>query len=431
MDVMSQQSPSLVADKDLAIHLENRPEENRPEEKRAHLTIALLALFEFALIVATWTLWSGRREFPAVPLLTLSLPGSVFAASLLLAATLIIAISHFTLRLAKRQRLWCFLALLPAIYLVLADQHRLQAWHWLFMLSLTVRLLLPDRELLPALRHVIITVYVCSALSRLTPLPAETITGVIVRQLLNMTGLKALGADDASFTLLCHGMTAGEFLVGVLLLCKATRTVGCVAAMLLHSGLLIALGPFGLNHHWGVLLWNLCFLCVVPALFLANNQKPAESPATFSRRYRNLVASVWIFPLSGLIGIADNWPSWQLYSSRPESWILLVHEADRGMLPPIMASSIGEPAPLSNWCPVKLDRWSLEQTSSPMYPEDRFQLAIVEWLLNQCKPEIQFAVQISSPARPFWWRRESRTISSLEELAIEQRRYILGATAVQ
>ena len=37
---------------------------------------------------------------------------------------------------------------------------------------------------------------------------------------------------------------------------------------------------------------------------------------------------MWLFPLSGLFGIADNWPAWQLYSTRPETWTLRIKEAD-------------------------------------------------------------------------------------------------------
>lgn len=246
--------------------------------------------------------------------------------------------------------------------------------------------------------------------------PEQGIVGIIVRQLLELAGLAGWERTPEQIALFCHALSFGEFMTGVLLLFPRTQWLGKSGAILLHSSLLLALGPFGLNHHAGVLLWNLCFLCLVPILFPQTSL--LEKDASQRSRLQTLViAATWSFPLSGLIGIADNWPSWQLYSSRPETWILSVHEADRELLPTLVRPHVSDPAPLSEWCPVRLDRWSLQQTKSPMYPEDRFQGAVIKSLLEKSPKTIRFRVDISEPEFPFWWSRRQRQIDNRVELS--------------
>jgi hypothetical protein len=283
------------------------------------------------------------------------------------------------------------------------------------MLNLAWLLVLPRKDLLLAMRHTVAAVYVCSALSRISLTPEQGISGIIVRQLLELAGQSGWERTPAQIANLCHLMTLGEFMTGLLLIFPRTQRWGCLGAILLHSSLLLALGPLGLNHHAGVLLWNLCFLCLVPILFPLNQIVQANDQP-YSRRQRIILAMVWLFPVSGLFGVADNWPSWQLYSSRPETWILSVHEADHKLLPDTVQSFIADPAPLSEWCVIKLDRWSLEQTKSPMYPEDRFQRAVIESLLAQVPESVRFRIDISEPEFPYWWKRRERQIDTREDL---------------
>lgn len=397
--------PSLVHGNDLTNN----------SESRAVLAIKCLAVFEIILIVATLPLWWGTTAFPQVPLVV-ELPAVIdqlAAVCLIMACTVIVSLplkdrSQF-LTSARVTALVC------SVILVASNQHRLQSWHWLMMLNLTWLIVLAEKELLTAMRHTVAAVYVCSALSRISLTPDQGISGIIVRQLLELAGQSGWERAPAQIAMLCQLMTLGEFLTGLLLIFPRTQRWGCLGAILLHCSLLLALGPLGLNHHAGVLLWNLCFLCLVPILFPLNRMVQADDHP-YSRRQRIVLAIVWLFPVSGLFGVADNWPSWQLYSSRPETWLLSVHEADRKLLPDTVKSFIAEPAPLSEWCAIKLDRWSLDETRSPMYPEDRFQRAVIESLLAQVPESVQFRIDISEPEFPYWWNRRERHIDTREDL---------------
>lgn len=397
--------PSLVHGNDLT----------NKSESRAILAIKCLAAFEILLILVTFPLWWGTSAFPQVPLVVEFPPvlNRMATVCLMLACTIIAS-----LPIRDRSQLLTsasIVALVCSILLVVSNQHRLQSWHWLTMLNLAWLLVLPRKELLMAMRHTVAAVYVCSALSRISVSPEQGVSGIIVRQLLELAGQSGWETAPDQIAKLCHLMTLGEFLIGLLLVFQSNQRWGCLGAILLHCSLLLALGPFGLNHHAGVLLWNLCFLCLVPILFPLRDRGQIHDHSR-SLQQRFVLAATWLFPLSGLFGIADNWPSWQLYSSRPESWILSVHESDRALLPDRVQSFIAEPAPLSEWCAIKLDRWSLEQTKSPMYPEDRFQRAVIRNLLAQSSEPIRFQVDISEPEFPLWWKRRQRQINSRDEL---------------
>lgn len=397
--------PSLVHGNDLTNN----------SDSRAVLAIKCLAVFEVILIIATLPLWWGTTEFPQIPLVVAFPPviDQLATVGLIMACTVIVSLpvrdrSQF-LTSAR------VTALIFSVILVVSNQHRLQSWHWLMMLNLTWLIILSEKELLTAMRHTVATVYVCSALSRISFSPDQGISGIIVRQLLDLAGQSGWEQSPAQIAMLCQLMTLGEFLTGLLLIFPRTQRWGCLGAILLHSSLLLALGPLGLNHHAGVLLWNLCFLCLVPILFPPNRTVQTDV-LPYSRRQRVVLAIAWLFPLSGLFGVADNWPSWQLYSSRPETWILSIHEADRKLLPDGVQHFIAEPAPLSEWCAIKLDRWSLDQTRSPMYPEDRFQRAVIESLLSQVPESVRFRIDISEPEFPSWWKRRVRYMDTREDL---------------
>jgi hypothetical protein len=397
--------PSLVHGNDLTNN----------SESRAVLAIKCLAVFEVILIVATLPLWWGETAFPQVPLVV-ELPSVIdqlATVCLMMACTVIVSLPvRDRSQFLTSARVTAFVC---SVMLVSSNQHRLQSWHWLMMLNLTWQIILAPKDLLTAMRHTVAAVYICSALSRISLTPEEGISGIIVRQLLELAGQSGWEKPAVQIANLCHLMTLGEFLIGLLLVFPRTHRWGALGAILLHTSLLLALGPLGLNHHVGVLLWNLCFLCLVPILFPISRTAENVDAAHVPRRTAVLLAT-WLFPLSGLLGVADNWPSWQLYSSRPETWILSVHEADRNLLPDTVQSFIAEPAPLSEWCVIKLDRWSLEQTKSPMYPEDRFQRAVIASLLAQVPESVQFRIDISEPEFPYWWKRRERQIDTREDL---------------
>lgn len=398
----------------------------------ASAALRVFSIFEVALILATWPLWWRSSEFPRVALLPVAVP--IFVERLLTGLLMVSCASiawprksgNFGDALTRKA---AASALLLSLSLIVLNQHRLQPWHWLFVLNLVWFLITSGTAWLALMRHTLCAVYVCSALSRATLQPLNSMTAAIAGQILTMLGVRNPEPQSSTLWWMCLVFTVGELAIGMLLVNCRSRLPGAVGAVVLHLTLLVVLSPLGLNHHAGVLLWNLCLLIIVPLLFWPIKGWSADQPKSASGRVRTMILMTWVFPLSGLFGLADNWPSWQLYSSRPETCVLLIEQRIVGKLPSSLTDHIAAPAPLSDWCVVRLDRWSLEQTGSPVYPEDRFQLALIDAVTKRLAEDDRFEIKISEPDPIFWWRRRETMIPDRAQLQNARSRFLLNATA--
>jgi hypothetical protein len=393
----------------------------------ALLTLRLAAGFQLLLMAATWKLWLIPGSFPLVPLLSLHLrPQLIPAASIPLAAGCLLLTLNATPRSRLQKRI-VLLTLLAAALPVLCSLQCLQAWHWLFMLTLLLTLLpLPTSNL----RAVIAALYVCSGLSRFSLAPEVGPVGLIVRQLLLFAGRP--DADPATVRLCCHLACVAEILAGLaLLFAGRLPQLAAAAAAVMHLSLLAALGPFGLGHHPAVLIWNLQLLLLSPLLALTAPRWTFNVRGISAALRCSLPAALhWLFALSGLFGLADNWPSWQLYSSRPESWQLWIRRDHAHRLPDSLQPWLS-PAVVNGWQPLSLDRLSLAATSSPLVPEDRFQAAIIEAILQDIPNDTDFHIRITEPDPLRWWQRSERQISTRQQLRQEQTGFLLNATAIR
>lgn len=386
--------------------------------------LCLLLLAEVLLIAATWPLWTTIDRFPAVPLLALLCDVPVIVdqccTAVLCLAAIAGCVTIFMSRSARRTTRFSpekFLAtcLLTAVasgcVLAMLNQHRLQPWHWLFILITAQALLLGGESRVTVFRLTLASIYIFAAVSRWGP----GVDSGMSRQVLTVL-VRAMGGDswlrNESFVFgCCVAMSVVEFLTGVLLLTTRFRRWGVVAAIALHSTLILTLSPWGLNHHFGVLIWNAFLLIAVSVLFsMGSSNGPKLWDSLDSTKAKGLAAFVVLFPLSGLFGVTDNWLSWQVYSPRPEVVRVYVHEEFVNFLPPDVQPFVGKPAPLDVWCPVRIDRWSLSATSVPMYPEDRFQLAVVEQIVQFVDESAAIRVELREPHLLPWRPHRSKIV---------------------
>lgn len=437
------------------------------DTRRLHTVLLILAFWEFVLLVYSRRLWLGDSQFPAVPFAGGALLNgatslwarriSATGLSVMLAALVLQSVR--TLFFAKTNNrtgpssVLGRITLLTAVIPVIANQHCLQAWHWLFLICLAQIVLLPQLQVLKTLRITICMVYVCSALSRISPQIGSSMTAQIVNKLLQLSGLHMAADDSSVIVSLCWVLMAGELLVGLLLLTPYLRKVAVGLSFSLHVLLILALGPTGLNHHAGVLFWNLCFICLVPAVFLRQlsqsngsisasllngrrlnlSHTPNSSVIHSKGHWRTILARgfVILFPISGLFGIADNWPSWQLYSGRPESLRLFIDGRSLKEIPHSLRAHVGAPLPLDEWCPVRLDRWSLAETDTPVYPEERFQIAVMEAILKNVTDEQSIRVDVDAPLAFPWWQRSLHSFFGRSGFREIRRNLILNSVAAE
>ncbi|MBL8815066.1 MAG: hypothetical protein JNL58_03470 [Planctomyces sp.] len=406
------------------------------DDRIVRRSMLVLCGFELLLTAMTFPVWHGESEVPRIPLFGFlqRLPAVADSIVLALFCSAILALAAvLTLRRFEGFiRSTATLTLIMATALILTSMHRLQAWHWLLMQCLLVICVLrnsSDRRYV--LQKIPAIIYLCSALSRFSPEIDQSMTGQVVSALLKSANLRMAAESPELVYRLAWTFAIGELLIGILLLIPRIQKFGAISAMILHTILLTGLGPLGLNHHAGVLTWNLCFLCLLPVLYnlfspvrlfrrfwsLPLTAPPTDTssqeqviPPNHHLLRRGLTVVLFVFPVSSLFGLADNWPGWQLYSSRPEVWAMFVKQETIPALPKTLQPYVRIARPLDEWCPVRLDRWVLNQTGAPIYPEDRYQSALIFAVTSGLPDGHDLRVEISEPSIFPWWNRQYRII---------------------
>ena len=169
-----------------------------------------------------------------------------------------------------------------------------------------------------------------------------------------------------------------------------------IAATALHVGLLLALGPLGLGHRPGVLLWNVAFIGHDWLLFGTR----ALGAIALSLR-ASLLILVCVWPMTERWGLCDRWLAWSVYAARSERVSVTLTDEGLRRLPESAQRCVTDGE-------LPLDRWSLTALDVPIYPQLRFQFGVVEWLRQRCGEENLIEVNVQ------------QGVSGIERLTVEQ-----------
>ncbi|QDT33004.1 MauE/DoxX family redox-associated membrane protein [Thalassoglobus polymorphus] len=391
--------------------------------------------FTLLLLLVTHSLWMqlNSTASPQIPWFEFlcQFPQTIergFLAALVLAAILLI----FSASESLTRRVIRVVYFVSFTGLVLLDQHRLQPWTLQLLLFSIVLSLAPRRDGLSCCRALVIILYAYSAISKID---LAFLDGQ--GQLLLDGLLKPFGVDNEMWSrqtkrALAASFPVGELLVACLLVPQRTRGIGLVGATLMHLMILVALGPWGLNHENGVLIWNVYFLFQNFILF----RKPSEAAESDPSPRK---ASSWIaIGVTGLFAILpslenwgwyDHWPAWAVYSARPERVEVLVDESIVASLSPSLQSLCGRPAPLDVRVPIVLDRWSFQTRDCPIYPQARYRVALANALLRKQVDSQSITIEISSTPNRFTGKREKHVFHGWKEIDQLRKNYRLNTQA--
>lgn len=365
-----------------------------------------LACFALLLLGTTWQLWTPQTWFPQIPLFewVSALPAGIDWLTLTIMLTtagclLLFSVVPLCLRKpapepgANWQRICGLLFLVAYAVSVLFDQHRLQPWTYQFALGLLLLTSLTPSRAIRLLRLFVISIYVYSALSKCDASFVQTLGRQLAEGLFSSIGISTAFWSPKTLGWIAATFPVGELLVAAGLFFRRTRKPALVAAIGMHVCLMLAIGPWGLNHYQGVLIWNVYFIIQDLLLFTRNPtldrpravkddaQLEAErlAPVRVPGIERVPLLLVWLAILAPLFeptGYFDHWPAWGLYASRHDRVVLLIDEEARAELPAALQPFVDPPQPLSTWCRVRVERWSLAELGAPLYPQARFQLGV-------------------------------------------------------
>ncbi|MFO1019489.1 MAG: hypothetical protein U0903_02135 [Planctomycetales bacterium] len=417
----------------------------RPFEIEANLSPARRALFQYfwvtfglLLFFASWKLWIGQEAYPQVPLfkagcgMPAGVDAGLFAGVLGALLSLLLANegSHFW-----RRSLNLFLICLGGLFCL--DQHRLQPWAYQFwLIALAARVLSPG-SVAYWWRWLVISIYFHSAISKLDLSFASELGQSFLTTGLGLVGISTEKWSESARLGAAFLFPVWELLVAICLCFRPLRIWGLAGAWIMHVAMLLILGPWGMNHHAGVLLWNLFFICQAGLLFWpCHYQGPECATGGGDPRDRNAGPRLvrWIYLVAMLApflqpwGWWDLWPSWGLYASHAERVSLWVHVADREKLPPTVREHLWEIYGEESWNALRLNRWSLGQLYVPVYPQGRFQLGVAEGVIQKYGLHGRFRVQFEHSPRFSWTTsRVGEEFRTLEELRKKMRGFLLNA----
>ncbi len=397
---------------------------------------AVLGCATVVMLALSWPLWTAPEAvFPRVPLVRAAawpqmsplLSWMLFGALL---ATM--ALAAF---LEKYGRLALGASLVLLVAYVLDDQQRFQPWIYQYVaLGLLLVSLRPYQALAYA-RWWLAGLYVYSGVSKLDVSFLHEMGPVFLAALVRPFGLHPAEWSQAWRVRAILAMPAAELVVAALLLGSRTRRLGLGGALLLHSALLVILGPWGLGHSTIVLVWNVAMmveLCVLFGPNLANRRE--DRSATRGRWWEVgvtcLFGTALVLPLGERLGWLDPWPAHALYASHVERTAVYLHEDEADDYPPAVRRHLQNDAD-SPWRRLDLTGWSRDVRGVPVYPAARVCNGLAEALAARYGgPHLVRLVHWGPADR---WTGERAAVACVGWSAIHQQgeRYWLNAHPVR
>ncbi len=289
----------------------------------------------------------------------------------------------------------------------------------------------PPRWAFALLRLFVVGFYFHSALTKLDDTFLHTLGQQFLATLTGLVGISPSNWSEGARLAAAAVFPVGELLVAVGLVLVPTRRFALAGAILLHVLLLVILGPLGLGHKPGVLLWNAYFIVQDLLLFGTARAAPAREPPPAGepvpRFAAALVAVSLLLPLLEPWSWFDTWPSWGLYAPSAERVALQVHRRQRADLPLALEPFVEVPADDSDpWLTVRLDRWALAALGAPIYPQNRSQLGVAQAVIERCRLSDRGRAVRFGLADRFTGRREHSIVQGAAQWQLVADEYFLN-----
>jgi hypothetical protein len=377
--------------------------------RRVSWLCRLMGAGGLALLGVTWTLWTPQEVFPRVPLLAWAPPRWWDWASLLV---LVGGLAGLCLA-ARHRRVFAAGVVSGFAIQFLADQHRMQPWAWQFFILALVIGLADDRTIFRGWWLLVISIYVWSGWSKVDEAFQTEFASIVERMLWTpweFTGWKWSPSGRVWLHRLAEILAmlppVAEGSIAVLALFVRTRRWAFWLSALMHFYLIMLLGPWGLGHQPGVLLWNLFFIAQNALLFgdrttqLSRRlfEQPFTGPLARPRRWvcESILAFVMLWPAVEPWGACDPWLGWAVYVPRFHRAGIRIHD-DALAGPLIELSKFTEGAgpwkaysDFPSTSRLDLGRMSLQLLNAPASPNVRCTVgAALDWQSRVDVPAVE------------------------------------------
>lgn len=332
-----------------------------------------------------------------------------------LVAVVLVALTSAALDV-KRRAAWC-IAGLGLASLIVIDQHRMQPWAYQSLAYAGIFSALRWAEGRRWVTAITVSIYAYSAAGKMDFQFAHTV-GV---DLVNVVTSPFGGLPEASAFKTALLLPIGELFVATLIAWPATRRIGGLLAMVMHGMLIVVLGPWMLDHSWGVLCWNAVLATQSAILFV---MQPVSGTSPDSSGWSRMGVAVrlarWplrvallimlLAPLTERHGYWDHWTSWALYSPHNSRADIQIHESAFDRLPSSLRRYLRRDGMSDRWYDLDVDTWSLERRWVPVYPQARYQLAVAKRLTERFELGPGIRVRVKGVADRWTGRRVSQDL---------------------
>jgi hypothetical protein len=410
-----------------------------PRSMKSHETQSIVAqrfsqwtaISSLALIAVTWRLWTPQTFYPQVPLFqALCTAPPVFdwiGFGGVLLGLLTVAVGS-----PRSVSGGCFATLSALLLLFSLDQHRFQPWAYELSLFCVVWLCCRDPLRMRLMRGLLISVYFYSAVGKLDFEFLHTVGQQMLAVVAGGVGIEMEELSPKVRLALVATFPCIELAIAIGLVWAKTRRLAGWLAIGVHLGLIVILGPLGLNHRQAVLVWNVQVALQVYWLFVA---KPATELPIRKFTWPEWCASTLIgaaiaLPSTERFGVWDHWPSWALYAPHSSRVHFEVAGPAVERLPASLRNLVEEASADSEevvvWIAVPLDAWSLKTLDTPIYPQARFQLGVAEKIATDLNLGFQARFSVLGTSARFTGARRTAVYIGLPQLSSFNRRFWLN-----
>ena len=394
-----------------------------------------------ALIAATWRLWIPQMVFPQVPAFSILCTAPAWLDWICLGCLITGLGVLASGRSEKLNTSGCILVLGSLLVFFCLDQHRFQPWAYQLWLFTAIWLCCGVNYRLNWMSWLLVSIYFYSALGKLDFEFLHTVGQQMLGAMANLVGQESSGMSASLKLALVAIFPMIELAIAVGLAVPTSRRVAGVFAIGLHLTLIVILGPLGLNHRLGVLIWNAQFVGQAYFLFVAKRISVPDSgiakreiaklqlepkiagwlKGCLQTLCGALIALVIVMPSTERFGIWDHWPSWALYAPHSSRVVVEVAAPSVGRLPTELVALINRPAREADampvWVGIPMAAWSLQSLHTPIYPQSRFQLGVARQIASVVDSESEIRVTVLGTSDRFTGRRQSTILEGSSEIS--------------